>query len=446
MTEQEKYYLSTYVPVELLQKTDSAAVELVQCSLDGRQYVKKTYPEDKREIFGKLSQIHSPHIPAISGVFFGTDTIVIEEYIPGKTLQQLLQEGHRFSKTEVRQILDGLLNAVGTLHENDLIHRDIKPSNILLRPDGSAVLIDYSIARTYCKAQTADTELLGTVGYAAPEQYGFSQSDHKTDIYALGVTMKQLLTGKNAPKFLRRAMDRCTEFDPSRRFPSIKQLRTALKRNARIPRYTAAAAAAIVLCLLGLCTANWIAERKAANLSPIVYDCSGVRLVNTLHCGDTIACLPMEEDGCYNTEITLSDTLKNVPITAIRDGGTCEVTVNGTTFTFVDDGTMPTVDYPSGTPYAELLFYDLNSDGVLDILPIVSNALKTQWLDGTIVMLRNYSLGWCVYHNGTDFVPAEGMMIAELEPFMLYETTPGLLWTDFPEYYTLTDGVLIRGQ
>jgi hypothetical protein len=85
----------------------------------------------------------------------------------------------------------------------------------------------------------------------------------------------------------------------------------------------------------------------------------------------------MEEDGCYNTEITLSDTLKNVPITAIRDGGTCEVTVNGTTFTFVDDGTMPTVDYPSGTPYAELLFYDLNSDGVVDFHIKTANGTST---------------------------------------------------------------------
>jgi len=252
MTPQERYKLSLYTAVQTLRRTDTSVVEVVECSLDGMQYVKKTYPEDKRAVFGCLQRLCSDHIPNIKEVFLTADTIVVEAWIPGKTLSQLLEEKHSFTAKQIRTIVSGLLSALELIHEAKLIHRDIKPSNIIIRPDGKAVLIDYSIARFY--GESDDTQRLGTVGYAAPEQYGFSPCDPKTDLYSLGVTIKRLFAGHNASARLRRAMERCTEFDPARRFSSARQVREYLKRG-RYWMTAKLAAILLLICLLigGIC-------------------------------------------------------------------------------------------------------------------------------------------------------------------------------------------------
>ena len=89
MTESERYKLSTYQSIKELHQTETAKVELVECSLDGKKYVKKTYNYDKRTVFYTLSKISSPFLPQIHEVFFGEDTIVIEEYVEGVTLGSL---------------------------------------------------------------------------------------------------------------------------------------------------------------------------------------------------------------------------------------------------------------------------------------------------------------------------------------------------------------------
>ena len=229
MTQQEKYRASLYAVTEVLHKTEHVLVEKVVSSLDGAVYVRKTYPADKREIFSLLAQLDDPHIPNIVDIFFDADTTVIEQYIPGKTLQELMEENHRFSAAQIRNMTESLFAAIDVLHSHAVIHRDIKPANIIVRPDGEAVLIDYSIARIFSRGE--DTQHLGTVGYAAPEQFGFSKSDQRTDLYALGVTMLQIMTKKNTPRYLRKAMARCAEFDPARRFEDVRHLVRQLRRD-----------------------------------------------------------------------------------------------------------------------------------------------------------------------------------------------------------------------
>ena len=93
--------------------------------------------------------------------------------------------------------MEELCEVLVFLHGYGIIHRDIKPSNLLLAPDGHIRLIDFDAAREGKPSADNDTRLLGTRGYAPPEQYGFAQTDSRADIYAAGVTMKQLL-GKQA--------------------------------------------------------------------------------------------------------------------------------------------------------------------------------------------------------------------------------------------------------
>ena len=117
----------------------------------------------------------------------------------------------------------------GIVDSHGILHRDIKPSNLLLAADGHIRLIDFDAAREEKPNVDSDTRLLGTKGYAPPEQYGFAQTDARADIYAVGVTMKQLL-GKQAEKRpYRHILRKCTEFAPKRRYATAKALLWALK-------------------------------------------------------------------------------------------------------------------------------------------------------------------------------------------------------------------------
>ena len=118
---------------------------------------------------------------------------VLREYVPGETLSQLAKE-KVFTEEEVIGIGAQLCGQLEVLHgmTPPVIHRDIKPQNVVIRPDGTAVLIDFGIARVRTEKET-DTVAFGTQGFAPPEQYGFSQTDARSDIYSLGILLYWLL-------------------------------------------------------------------------------------------------------------------------------------------------------------------------------------------------------------------------------------------------------------
>ena len=118
---------------------------------------------------------------------------VLREYVPGETLSQLAKD-QAFTEEEVIRIGLQLCDQLHALHgmTPPVIHRDIKPQNVVLRPDGTAVLIDFGIARVRTENGT-DTVAFGTQGFAPPEQYGFAQTDARSDIYSLGILLYWLL-------------------------------------------------------------------------------------------------------------------------------------------------------------------------------------------------------------------------------------------------------------
>ena len=114
-----------------------------------------------------------------------------------------------------------------------ILHRDIKPSNIIRTSDGRICLLDMNAARRADPLKKEDTELIGTVGYAAPEQYGFGASSVQTDIYAAGVLLNELVTGvlpkDRMPRGrLGKIIKKCTRIDPKDRYRSVKELQSAL--------------------------------------------------------------------------------------------------------------------------------------------------------------------------------------------------------------------------
>lgn len=170
---------------------------------------------------------------------------VIEEYISGTTVGERLAESGAFSQDEAIRCMRELCNILSALHRRKpaIIHRDIKPSNVLLDPNGHVFLLDFNAARQEVE-KASDTRLLGTPGYAAPEQYGFGSSTVRTDIYALGMLLKTMLTddaGKTEPSArMAKIIDRCTRLKPEERYGSAAELKMKLSRGGcigRIPNY-----------------------------------------------------------------------------------------------------------------------------------------------------------------------------------------------------------------
>ena len=145
-----------------------------------------------------LSRLNHPNLPAFTD-FFTEDSrhFLVMEYIEGNTLEDLLEHNDGpFSERRVLGWARQLCDVLEYLHSQQppVIFRDMKPGNIMLRRDGRIKLIDFGIARIFRRSGSRDTQMLGTPGYAPPEQYGSSQTDERSDIYSLAMTLFQLMT------------------------------------------------------------------------------------------------------------------------------------------------------------------------------------------------------------------------------------------------------------
>lgn len=224
-------------------------------------YIQKVLTEYNTDVFRYLHEQRNVHIPYVKE-FHEEDgrLVVTEEFIQGHTLDELLTAENRGSvpvkaksaglddteensgqnapysltATDKENILNGILDAVEFLHSATppIIHRDIKPSNIMITADGIVKLIDYDAAKIKHKDESHDTVYLGTHGSAAPEQYGFGSSDERTDIYAIGVLIKEMFPGSRR---FHQIAETATNLDPSDRYQSINELRRAMKGCLILP-------------------------------------------------------------------------------------------------------------------------------------------------------------------------------------------------------------------
>lgn len=220
-----------FLTVQTLKETPRSRVLLLRHRGTGKPYIFRHFAGDAG-VYRQLLEVACPNLPQIIEVAEKDgQAAVLEEYIQGDTLAKLL-EGALFTPREVRQIVGELCQGLWILHAMGAVHRDIKPENVILRDTG-AVLIDFDASRIYKEAQGNDTMVLGTTGYAAPEQYGISQTDGRADIYALGVLMNVMLTGKHPSTVLAegrmgRIILRCTMMNPEKRYQTIRHLMNAL--------------------------------------------------------------------------------------------------------------------------------------------------------------------------------------------------------------------------
>ncbi len=248
--------LSYYREVAVLNRDHN--IMLVQHVETSKTYVKKVLSMYNKNVYLQLYHHPVAGIPRIIelGELNGLLT-VIEEYISGSTLHELMNLHGTFSEQEVIQYTMNLCDILTALHglQPPVIHRDIKPSNIILTNDNRIVLIDLNGAKLVSTAQTQDTCLIGTQGYAAPEQYGFGASNIQTDLYCTGRLMNTLLTGSPngvclCSKALVSVIRRCTQIEPKKRYISAAQLKNALQRtlHKRTRNTVVAGIAILILC------------------------------------------------------------------------------------------------------------------------------------------------------------------------------------------------------
>ncbi|NLM61172.1 MAG: serine/threonine protein kinase [Clostridiales bacterium] len=182
--------------------------------------VKETYRTAGEAGTVYLRRLSHPGLPRVEKVMLlENGSIIIMEYVRGHSLQDMLA---RYGTQPYPVLLDWMIQLcviLSYLHSQDppIIYRDLKPSNVMIQPDGSLKLIDFGAAREYRDGENGDTVLLGTRGYAAPEQYGgYGQSDPRTDIYGLGATIYHLATGRDPskPPYMRLPIHRCVKGIP----------------------------------------------------------------------------------------------------------------------------------------------------------------------------------------------------------------------------------------
>ena len=179
-----------------------------------------------------LCKIKCENLPWIYDVITLQDgQIVLEEFIDGVTIAEVMEIG-KYHYIGARKVLKSVCNALTVLHEHNLVHRDVKPENILVDKNGRVVLIDFNASRQI-SYKSKDTVIMGTIGYASPEQMGVTQSDIRTDIYAMGVLLNVMITGKHpsekiARGHIGRIVKKCTSVNPDDRFQSAQKLANSL--------------------------------------------------------------------------------------------------------------------------------------------------------------------------------------------------------------------------
>ena len=202
-----------------------------------------------------LKKLSHPSLPSIVDVIEDESTfLIVMDYIQGNPLSRALEEYGAQPQEQVIEWAKQLCDVLGYLHTRTpaIIYRDMKPANVMLKPDGNVTLIDFGTAREFKEKNLADTTCLGTVGYAAPEQFGgMGQTDARTDIYCLGATLYHLVTGMNPcePPYeirpireinpslsggLEQIILKCTQRNPQDRYQSCAELMYALEHYDEI--------------------------------------------------------------------------------------------------------------------------------------------------------------------------------------------------------------------
>lgn len=213
---------------KMIKRKEDYTIMLMRNRANDKNVIVRKYIGDCMA-YKALTKIKHSNLPIVyEAISNGEKSIVIEEYIEGITVGEVLQTG-RYTEEGVERVISQLVDVLDVLHRNNIVHRDVKPENIMVNNKGLVKLIDFNISRICNSTNEKDTRILGTNGFAAPEQYGIAESDPRTDIYALGILINIMLTGEHPAKKMcdgkwKSIVNKCTRINPDERFQSVKNI------------------------------------------------------------------------------------------------------------------------------------------------------------------------------------------------------------------------------
>lgn len=240
---QYDFFMSQIEFIRDIKENEKIKISLVMYEgVQGPCIFKVCKNRDLSDVCEGLKTIRHPNVAIVYDYLYAdNNTYIIEEYIEGLTIKELIVQNGCFSEKETVRIMCQICDGLEVLHrrKSPIVHNDINPSNIIIRNDNIVKIFDFDISRTYKEGVSKNTRLFGTEEYAAPEHYGYKQSEPRTDIYSLGVTMHEMLTGEQLDcqhkiiykGKLRKIIKKCTEVDLKNRFSSVADLKKALKKN-----------------------------------------------------------------------------------------------------------------------------------------------------------------------------------------------------------------------
>lgn len=207
----------------------------------GRLFVAKVILPDDFELYKTIAGISAatPFLATIQSIQNMNGRLcAVREYIDGTPLEEYTEVRGGLSDDEAKKIVCDVCRGLEKLHAYGIVHRDITPANIIIDRLGNAVIIDFGISRLTKPSQGADTQILGTQGYAAPEQFGFKQTGVRADIYSVGVLLNYMKTLKmpneqHALGYIGKVVAKCTKIDEKDRYRSVREVAYALEHPRR---------------------------------------------------------------------------------------------------------------------------------------------------------------------------------------------------------------------
>lgn len=234
---------------ECLKESEDSSTFLVKETVTGILCVLKwgrnrqtEFLRNEMEIMKKMADRKLSGIPKAYRIFEENGEVyLVREYIEGMSLAQMVLQKGGISEAEICRISRKICQTAEQFQNPDepMIHRDIKPENIVVTPGGEVVFIDFGTMRSYKKDGSRDTFVVGTRGTAAPEQYGYTQTDQRTDVYAIGQTMlymvsesyeKNQLSECAVSRRMKKIIEKACSFEPDKRYGDAAQLRRAVEK------------------------------------------------------------------------------------------------------------------------------------------------------------------------------------------------------------------------
>lgn len=391
-----EFIMSQVKIIRDIKETEKVKISLIFYEgCQGTCVLKVCKDRDLTEVYQSLMGVRHPNLAIVYDcVYENGNTYVIEEYIHGKTIAEILAVQGTFTEEETIRIMKDVCDGLEVLHQKEpsVIHNDIKAANIMMREDKSIKLFDFDISRIYKDDSCKNTRLMGTHEYAAPEHYGFEQSEPCTDIYSLGVTMHEMLAGTGLNREHQVTYDgplsgiikKCVEIDRKRRYASAALLKADLekmqKKLSPIWKIVTAVLCAVLLLVAGsFCLSGAWEDEKTPQGNP---GTEGEILEGETSTGDSE---DVEGESEFVGETESDETKEDDS----QEDGSQESSGEGNSEVVEtppsETPNNPSSDTPSSTP-------DTSKKSVKTVYTIQDTFLAMDaWNDGTFLMMEEIS-------------------------------------------------------